>query len=89
MRFYEDKYKFQPKDIRPFAQHTNTNDQNPLHNEKLFKEEVDKVRKSQELKKKEDEKKYRQMVRCQFRNSTFMMHRTKKESSFSPNRTGQ
>lgn len=59
MKFYEQKYKFQPKEIRPFAQHTNTKDQNPIHNEKLFKQEVDKVRKSQELKKKEDEKKYR------------------------------
>jgi hypothetical protein len=85
MRFYEEKYKFKSKDVRPFAQHTNTNDTNPLHNEKIFKEEVDKVRKSQELKKKEDEKRYREMVRCQFRNSKFMQHLMNKKASGSPN----
>jgi hypothetical protein len=42
------------------------------------------VRKSQELKKKEDEKKYREMVRCHFRKSTFMQYLKKNKASVSP-----
>jgi predicted RNA methylase len=48
MRFYENKYKFTPKEVRPFAQHTNTKENNPMYNEKLFEEEVKKVKEREE-----------------------------------------
>jgi len=53
LRFYEDKYKFEVKDIRPFAQHTATWENNPLHNEQVFIKEVELVRKAEEEEKKQ------------------------------------
>jgi hypothetical protein len=32
LRFYEAKYKFAPKEVRPFAQHTSSESQNPIYN---------------------------------------------------------
>ena len=43
LKFYEDKFKFPPKEIRPFAQHTSGEQQNPIYNEKLFETELAKI----------------------------------------------
>lgn len=36
LKFYEQKYKFQPKDIRPFAQFDANNDTNTAHDDQMF-----------------------------------------------------
>lgn len=43
LKFYEAKYKIEPRDVRPFAQHANNADHNPMHNENLFKDEMHKI----------------------------------------------
>jgi hypothetical protein len=72
MKFYEKKYKFTPKEVRPFAQHTNTKENNPIYNEKLFEEEVRKVKRREEEAKREQVKRYREMAKGNFRDSNFM-----------------
>ncbi len=43
MKFYESKYRFKVKDIRPFAQHTQIKEFNPLHNEDVYLREMQKI----------------------------------------------
>ena len=42
MSFYETKYRFQIKEIRPFAQHTHTKEMNPLYNDEIYEFEMKK-----------------------------------------------
>lgn len=43
MKFYEEKYRFKMKDLRPFGQHTKIKELDPLHNDDVFKKEIRKM----------------------------------------------
>lgn len=66
LRFYEHKYKFPLKDIRPFAQHTATLDADPRFNEAVFQQELDKVTREEERVKSELAKRYRVIAKNGF-----------------------
>lgn len=67
LKFYEQKYKFQPKDIRPFAQFDANNDTNTAHDDQMFKEEMEKIQKKVEETKKQEQKRFRDLKKTGFK----------------------
>ena len=59
MKFYEEKYRFEMKDLRPFGQHTKIKELNPLHNEDLFNAEIKKMQLAEKKEKREEAKRFR------------------------------
>ncbi len=59
MRFYETKYRFNIKELRPFAGTTQIRELNPLYNEEVYEREMKKFNTEQSIIKKEQERKIR------------------------------
>ena len=44
LKYYEAKYKFKPKDVRPFVvKDIFIKDRNPIYNDKLYEAELEKI----------------------------------------------
>lgn len=63
MKFYEHKYQFNVKELRPFAEHTQIKELNPLYNDKVYEHEMQKFLKQQNREKKANERKFFELSR--------------------------
>ena len=63
MRFYSKKYRFEMKDLRPFAQHTQVKELSSLYNEGVFDDEMRVFLDEIKSKKKQQRRRYREMER--------------------------
>ena len=72
MKFYEGKYRFEMKDIRPFAHAHDAKELNPLHNDEVFEREIGKIQEAQRKERKVKIKRFREMEKDKFTNTNYM-----------------
>ncbi|CDW74054.1 UNKNOWN [Stylonychia lemnae] len=84
MKFYEKKYRFQMKDVRPFAQHTDMKEFSALHNDDVFNDQMKVFLEQDRRQKKLQRQRYREIQRSM--NKTSFMQPLKTNCCFDSKR---
>lgn len=82
LKFYEAKYKFGAKDVRPFAQHQENGQRDPAQEEAILEQEITKLTRQMTKQQKRDSMHFRHMMKTGFLKN--LSRSTSKETAAAP-----